>query len=122
MNLSLLPLCIYILCCLSMMMPTTSLYSPPGPPVHKMPPRVRGRGRGQGAYATSHDHEAGPSHRRTPSGPQNTDARNLWRSFAEPARHSASLSTSPSIPHSFGPHSENEPHNSHQSYIPLQNH
>ncbi|XP_035836896.1 basic salivary proline-rich protein 2-like [Helianthus annuus] len=87
-----------------------------------MPPRIRGRGRGQGAYATSHDHEAGPSHRRTPSGSHNADARNLWRSIAEPARHSASLSTSPSIPHSFGPQSENEPHNSHQSYIPLQGH
>ncbi|XP_021992152.1 leucine-rich repeat extensin-like protein 2 [Helianthus annuus] len=80
-----------------------------------MLPRMRGRGRGN-------DHEAGPSHRRTPSGSHNTDARNLWRSFTEPARHSASLSTSPSIPHSFGPQSENEPHNSHQSYIPLQGH
>ncbi|KAJ0920031.1 hypothetical protein HanRHA438_Chr05g0236381 [Helianthus annuus] len=81
----------------------------------KMPPRVRGRGRG--GFATSHDHEAGPSHRRTPSASHNTAAQDLWRSFAEPARHS--LSTSPSLPHSFGPHSENEPHHSHQSFIPL---
>ncbi|KAJ0733634.1 hypothetical protein HanPI659440_Chr11g0410501 [Helianthus annuus] len=80
-----------------------------------MPPRVRGRGRG--AFTTSHDHEAGPSHRRAPSASHNTDARDLWRSFAEPARHS--LSTSHSLPHSFGPHSENEPHNSHGSFIPL---
>ncbi|XP_022003722.1 WAS/WASL-interacting protein family member 1-like [Helianthus annuus] len=87
-----------------------------------MPPRMRGRGRGQGAYAAPNDHEAGPSHRRTPSGSHNTDTQNLWRSFTEPARHSVSLSTSPSIPHSFGPQSENEPHNSHQSYIPLQGH
>ncbi|KAM0070645.1 hypothetical protein Hdeb2414_s0001g00015511 [Helianthus debilis subsp. tardiflorus] len=81
-----------------------------------MPPRVRGRGK---ACATSHDHEAGPSHRRTPSASHNTDARDLWRSFAEPARHSASLSTSPYLPHSFGPHSESGPHHSHQSYISL---
>ncbi|KAJ0598268.1 hypothetical protein HanHA89_Chr04g0163931 [Helianthus annuus] len=90
--------------------------------VHKMPPRMRGRGRGQGAYVAPNDHEAGPSHRRTPSGSHNTDAQNLWRSFTEPARHSVSQSTSPSIPHSFGPQSENEPHNSHKSYIPLQGH
>ncbi|XP_021995227.1 pollen-specific leucine-rich repeat extensin-like protein 3 [Helianthus annuus] len=87
-----------------------------------MPPRMRGRGRGQGAYVAPNDHEAGPSHRRTPSGSHNTDAQNLWRSFTEPARHSVSQGTSPSIPHSFGPQSENEPHNSHQSYIPLQGH
>ncbi|KAJ0905578.1 hypothetical protein HanPSC8_Chr07g0295551 [Helianthus annuus] len=87
-----------------------------------MPPRMRGRGRGQGAYVAPNDHEAGPSHRRTPSGSHNTDAQNLWRSFTEPARHSVSQSTSPSIPHSFGPQSENEPHNSHLSYIPLQGH
>ncbi|XP_035834288.1 MAPK-interacting and spindle-stabilizing protein-like [Helianthus annuus] len=87
-----------------------------------MPPNMRGRGRGQGAYVAPNDHEAGPSHRRTPSGSHNTDAQNLWRSFTEPARHSVSQSTSPSIPHSFGPQSENEPHNSHQSYIPLQGH
>ncbi|KAJ0619717.1 hypothetical protein HanRHA438_Chr02g0090371 [Helianthus annuus] len=40
--------------------------------------------------------------------------------MAEPARHSASLSTSPTFPHSYGPYSENEPHHSQQSYIPLQ--
>ncbi|KAF5782675.1 hypothetical protein HanXRQr2_Chr11g0498781 [Helianthus annuus] len=82
-----------------------------------MPPRVRGRGRG--GFATSHDHEAGPSHRRAPSASHNTAAHDLWRSFAEPARHSVSLSTSPSLPHSYGPHSENGPHDSHGSFIPL---
>ncbi|KAJ0455183.1 hypothetical protein HanIR_Chr15g0748321 [Helianthus annuus] len=81
-----------------------------------MPPRMRGRG----GFATSHDHEAGPSHRRAPSATHNTAANDLWRSFAEPARHSVSASTSPSLPHSFGPHSENGPHGSHGSYIPLQ--
>ncbi|KAJ0432654.1 hypothetical protein HanIR_Chr17g0861631 [Helianthus annuus] len=80
-----------------------------------MPPRMRGRG----GFATSHDHEAGPSHRRAPSASHNTAAHDLWRSFAEPARHSVSLSTSPSLPHSFGPHSENGPHDSHGSFIPL---
>ena len=80
-----------------------------------MPPRMRGRG----GFATSHDHEAGPSHRRAPSASHNTAANDLWRSFAEPARHSVSLSTSPSLPHSFGPHSENGPHDSHGSFIPL---
>ncbi|KAJ0586602.1 putative protein kinase RLK-Pelle-RLCK-VIIa-2 family [Helianthus annuus] len=80
-----------------------------------MPPRMRGRG----GFATTHDHEAGPSHRRAPSATHNTAANDLWRSFAEPARHSVSASTSPSLPHSFGPHSENGPHGSHGSYIPL---
>ncbi|KAM0037459.1 hypothetical protein Hdeb2414_s0013g00403261 [Helianthus debilis subsp. tardiflorus] len=80
-----------------------------------MPPRMRGRG----GFATSHDHEAGPSHRRAPSASHNTAANDLWRSFTEPARHSVSLSTSPSLPQSFGPHSENGPHNSHGSFIPL---
>ncbi|KAM0072957.1 hypothetical protein Hdeb2414_s0001g00042071 [Helianthus debilis subsp. tardiflorus] len=80
-----------------------------------MPPRMRGRG----GFATSHDHEAGPSHRRAPSATHNTAANDLWRSFAEPARHSVSASTSPSLPQSFGPHSENGPHGSHGSYIPL---
>ncbi|KAJ0558444.1 hypothetical protein HanIR_Chr07g0336431 [Helianthus annuus] len=80
-----------------------------------MPPRMRGRG----GFATSHDHEAGPSHRRAPSASHNTAAHDLWRSFAEPARHSVSLSTSPSLPHSFGPHSENGPHDYHGSFIPL---
>ncbi|KAJ0802204.1 hypothetical protein HanPI659440_Chr03g0126491 [Helianthus annuus] len=80
-----------------------------------MPPHMRGRG----GFATSQDHEAGPSHRRAPSTSHNTTANDLWRSFAEPARHSVSLSTSPSLPHSFGPHSENGPHDSHGSFIPL---
>ncbi|KAJ0491598.1 hypothetical protein HanIR_Chr12g0565541 [Helianthus annuus] len=80
-----------------------------------MPPRMRGRG----GFPTSHDHEAGPSHRRAPSATHNTAANDLWRSFAEPARHSVSASTSPSLPHSFGPHSENGPHGSPGSYIPL---
>ncbi|KAF5806734.1 hypothetical protein HanXRQr2_Chr05g0225061 [Helianthus annuus] len=107
-----------------MTMPTTSLYPTPGPPVTRgnwgcdrirMPPRMRGRG----GFPTSHDHEAGPSHRRAPSATHHTAANDLWRSFAEPARHSVSASTSPSLPHSFGPHSENEPHDSLGSYIPL---
>ncbi|KAJ0724897.1 hypothetical protein HanPI659440_Chr12g0452711 [Helianthus annuus] len=80
-----------------------------------MPPRMRGRG----GFATSHDHEAGPSHRRAPSATHNTAANDFWGSFAEPARHSVSMSTSPSLPQSFGPHSENGPHGSHGSYIPL---
>ncbi|KAJ0445600.1 hypothetical protein HanIR_Chr16g0844751 [Helianthus annuus] len=80
-----------------------------------MPPRMRGRG----GFPTSHDHEAGPSHRRAPSATHHTAANDLWRSFAEPARHSVSASTSPSLPHSFGPHSENGPHDSLGSYIPL---
>ncbi|KAJ0810031.1 hypothetical protein HanPI659440_Chr01g0022011 [Helianthus annuus] len=87
------------------------LYLPSKPRII-MPPRMRGRG----GFATSHDHEAGPSHRRAPSASHNIAANDLWRSFAKPARHSVSASTSPSLPQSFGPHSENGPHG---SYIPL---
>ncbi|XP_022032500.1 extensin-2-like [Helianthus annuus] len=43
-----------------------------------------------------------------------------WRTYLEPARRSVSLSSSPSYHHSFGPQSENEPNDSHHSYLPLQ--
>ncbi|KAM0042030.1 hypothetical protein Hdeb2414_s0011g00373311 [Helianthus debilis subsp. tardiflorus] len=83
-----------------------------------MPPRFR-RGRGK-APVTGHDHEAGPSHRRNPSVTMSTSPQEDWRTYLEPARRSVSLSSSPSYHHSFGPQSENEPHNSHPSFIPLQ--
>ncbi|MFS8029261.1 hypothetical protein Hanom_Chr16g01520291 [Helianthus anomalus] len=50
----------------------------------------------------------------------NTSPQEDWRTYLEPARRSVSLSSSPSFHNSFGPQSENEPHNSHQSFIPLQ--
>ncbi|XP_022041669.1 proline-rich proteoglycan 2-like [Helianthus annuus] len=83
-----------------------------------MPPRFR-RGRGKAPF-TSHDHEAGPSHRRTPSITTSTSPQEPWRTYVEPARRTVSLSSSPSYHHSFGPQSENEPHNPQSSFIPLQ--
>ncbi|XP_021998297.1 early nodulin-75-like [Helianthus annuus] len=87
----------------------------------KIPPRVRGRGgRGRTPILTRNDHEAGPSHRRTPSASYGSSPHEDWRTYIEPARHSVSLSFSPSYHHSFGPHQEDEPNDSHHSYIPLQ--
>ncbi|KAJ0525988.1 hypothetical protein HanHA300_Chr09g0318171 [Helianthus annuus] len=83
-----------------------------------MPPRFR-RGRGK-APMTGHDHEAGPSHRRTPSITMSTSPQEPWRTYVEPGRRSVSLSSSPSYLHSFGPQSENEPNNPQASFIPLQ--
>ncbi|MFS7980114.1 hypothetical protein Hanom_Chr10g00935531 [Helianthus anomalus] len=74
-----------------------------------MPPRMR-RGRGK-APTTGHDHEAGPSHRRTSSITMSTSPQEHWRTYIEPGRRSVSLSSSPSYLHSFGPQSENEPQN-----------
>ncbi|MFS8027125.1 hypothetical protein Hanom_Chr16g01494961 [Helianthus anomalus] len=83
-----------------------------------MPPRFR-RGRGK-APMTGHDHEDGPSHRRTPSITMSTSPQEPWRVFVEPRRRSVSLSSSPSYLNSFGPQSENEPDNHPPSFIPLQ--
>ncbi|MFS7938034.1 hypothetical protein Hanom_Chr05g00434751 [Helianthus anomalus] len=77
-----------------------------------MPPRMRGRGK---APMAKNDHEDGPSHRRTPSVTMSTSPQENWRTYIEPARHSVSLSSSPSYLNSFRPRSENEPHN---SFIP----
>ncbi|XP_021983128.1 leucine-rich repeat extensin-like protein 5 [Helianthus annuus] len=85
----------------------------------KMLPRFRRGGRGKAPF-TSHDHEAGPSHQRTPSVTMSTSPQEDWRTYLEPARRSVSLSSSPSYHHSFGPQSQNEPNNSHHSYLPLQ--
>ncbi|KAF5789469.1 hypothetical protein HanXRQr2_Chr09g0371571 [Helianthus annuus] len=83
-----------------------------------MPPRfLRGRGKG---HMTGHDHEAGPSHRRTPSITMSTSPQEPWRLYVEPGRRSVSLSSSPSYQHSFGPNSENEPNNQPPAFIPLQ--
>ncbi|KAJ0918763.1 hypothetical protein HanRHA438_Chr05g0221781 [Helianthus annuus] len=83
-----------------------------------MPPRfLRGRGK---APVTGHDHEAGPSHRRTPSITMSTSPQEPWRLYVEPGRRSVSLSSSPSYQHSFGPQSENEPNEQPPSFIPLQ--
>ncbi|XP_022014545.1 uncharacterized protein LOC110914039 [Helianthus annuus] len=83
-----------------------------------MPPRfLRGRGKGP---VSGHDHEAGPSHRRTPSITMSTSLQEPWRLYIEPGRRSVSLSSSPSYQHSFGPHSENEPNNQPPAFIPLQ--
>ncbi|XP_021985011.1 nuclear cap-binding protein subunit 3-like [Helianthus annuus] len=87
----------------------------------KMPPRVRGRGRGDNApIFTSHDHEAGPSHRRTLSVTMSTSPQEDWRTYLEPARRSVSLSSSLWYHHSFRPQSENEPNDSRHSFLPLQ--
>ncbi|KAJ0884687.1 hypothetical protein HanPSC8_Chr10g0436711 [Helianthus annuus] len=83
-----------------------------------MPPRMR-CGRGKAPF-TSHDHEVGPSHRRTPSITMSTSPQEPWRLYVEPWRRSVSLSSSPSYLHSFGPQSENEPNNQPPSFIPLQ--
>ncbi|KAF5815434.1 hypothetical protein HanXRQr2_Chr03g0123061 [Helianthus annuus] len=83
-----------------------------------MPPRfLRGRGKGP---VTGHDHEARPSHRRTPSITMSTSPQEPWRVYVEPGRRSVSLSSSPSYLHSFGPQSENEPDHPPPSFIPLQ--
>ncbi|KAM0030777.1 hypothetical protein Hdeb2414_s0017g00500921 [Helianthus debilis subsp. tardiflorus] len=83
-----------------------------------MPPRfLRGRGKGP---VSGHDHEAGPSHRRTPSITMSTSPQEPWRLYVEPGRRSVSLSSSPSYQHSFGPYSENEPNNQPPAFIPLQ--
>ncbi|XP_035840388.1 leucine-rich repeat extensin-like protein 5 [Helianthus annuus] len=83
-----------------------------------MPPRfLRGRGK---VPVSGHDHEAGPSHRRTPSITMSTSPQEPWRLYIEPGRRSVSLSSSPSYQHSFGPHSENEPNNQPPAFIPLQ--
>ncbi|MFS8017770.1 hypothetical protein Hanom_Chr15g01384341 [Helianthus anomalus] len=83
-----------------------------------MPPRfIRGRGKGP---VTGNDHEAGPSHRRTPSITKSTSPQEPWRLYVEPGRRSVSLSSSPSYLHSFGPYSKNEPNNHPPSFIPLQ--
>ncbi|KAJ0919740.1 hypothetical protein HanRHA438_Chr05g0233061 [Helianthus annuus] len=83
-----------------------------------MPPRfLRGRGKGP---VTGHDHEAGPSHRRTPSITMSTSPQGSWRVYVKPGRRSVSLSSSPSYLHSFVPQSENEPDHPPPSFIPLQ--
>ncbi|KAL9992580.1 hypothetical protein Hdeb2414_s0004g00145091 [Helianthus debilis subsp. tardiflorus] len=85
-----------------------------------MPPRFK-RGRGKGGPITGNDHEAGPSHRRTPSITMSTSPQEPWRVYVEPGRRSVSLGSSPSYLHSFGPQSENEPDNHPPpSFIPLQ--
>ncbi|XP_022040891.1 extensin-like [Helianthus annuus] len=97
-----------------------------------MPPRLRGRGKGPMRGGPS---SAGPSHRRTPSASFSTsDSRDMWGQPFEPARHSVSLSSSPSFHPSFGPFAPNEPehshhsdqsHHLHESYLPhnsLQSH
>ncbi|XP_021975114.1 early nodulin-75-like [Helianthus annuus] len=86
-----------------------------------MPPKIKGRGgRGKALILTRNDHEAGPSHRRTPSATLSSSPHEDWRTYLEPARRSVSLSSSPSYHHSFGPHQDEEPHDSHHSFIPLQ--
>ncbi|KAJ0880114.1 hypothetical protein HanRHA438_Chr10g0459521 [Helianthus annuus] len=83
-----------------------------------MPPRfLHGRGKGP---VTGHDHEVGPSHRRTPSITMSTSPQEPWRLYVEPRRRSVSLSSSPSYQHSFRPQSENEPNEQPPSFIPLQ--
>ncbi|XP_021984911.1 early nodulin-75-like [Helianthus annuus] len=86
-----------------------------------MTPRVRGRGvRGKAPVLTRNDHEAGPSHRRTPSATLTSSPHEDWRTYLEPARRSVSLSSSPSYHHSFGPQQDEEHQDSHRSFIPLQ--
>ncbi|XP_022016262.1 WAS/WASL-interacting protein family member 2-like [Helianthus annuus] len=86
-----------------------------------MPPRVRGRGRGGKApILTRNDHEAGPSHRRTPSASIGSSPHEDWRTYLEHARHFVSLSSSPSYHDSFGLLQNNESDHSHHSFIPLQ--
>ncbi|XP_021996161.1 bromodomain-containing protein 4B-like [Helianthus annuus] len=88
-----------------------------------MPPRVRGRGKGPMRGGTL---SAGPSHRRTPSASfSSSDSHDMWGQPFEPARHSVSLSSSPSFHPSFGPlvpdepqlsHHSQQSHHSHESY------
>ncbi|MFS7960711.1 hypothetical protein Hanom_Chr08g00706251 [Helianthus anomalus] len=68
---------------------------------------------------TRNDHEVGPPHRRTPSASLGSNPHEDWRTYLEPARCSVSLNSSPSYHNSFGPHQEDEPNDSHHSYIPL---
>ncbi|KAJ0549224.1 hypothetical protein HanHA300_Chr07g0231051 [Helianthus annuus] len=84
----------------------------------KMPPRFRRGGRGKAPF-TSHDHEASPSHRRTPSVTMSTSPQEDWRTYLEPARRSISLSSSPSYHDSFTLHQGNESDHSRHSYLPL---
>ncbi|KAF5787145.1 hypothetical protein HanXRQr2_Chr10g0449541 [Helianthus annuus] len=69
-----------------------------------------------------HDHEAGPSHRRTPSASFSSDPYDDWRHSLEPVRRSVSLSTSPSYHHSFGPQQPDEPQGSHHSQRSVHSH
>ncbi|XP_022030597.1 early nodulin-75-like [Helianthus annuus] len=86
-----------------------------------MPPRVRGRvGRGKASVLTRNDHEAGPSHRRTPSASLGSSPHEDWRTYLEPVRCSVSLSSSPSYHDSSGLHQNDESDHSHHSFIPLQ--
>ncbi|KAM0008822.1 hypothetical protein Hdeb2414_s0103g00794481 [Helianthus debilis subsp. tardiflorus] len=85
-----------------------------------MPPRIRRGGRGKGPITTHNDHEAGPSHLRTPFTTMSAEPQRNRRNLFEPARRSVSHSSTPSYRHSLGPHSENEPDNPQPSYIPLQ--
>ncbi|XP_022030754.1 extensin-like [Helianthus annuus] len=79
-----------------------------------MPPRLRGRGKGPMRGGPS---SAGPSHRRTPSASFSTsDSHDMWGQPFEPARHSVSLSSSPSFHPSFGPFAPVEPEHSHHSH------
>ncbi|XP_021991534.1 pollen-specific leucine-rich repeat extensin-like protein 3 [Helianthus annuus] len=98
-----------------------------------MPPRVRGKGKGPMRGGPSG--HAGPSHRRTPSATfSSSDLRDHWGHLFEPARHSVSLSSSPSFHPLFGSPIPDEPqhshhsqdshhsHHSHQSYHSLHSH
>ncbi|MFS8028621.1 hypothetical protein Hanom_Chr16g01512651 [Helianthus anomalus] len=85
-----------------------------------MPPRFRRGGRGKGPIHAPNDHEAGPSHQRTPSATMSIGPQGDRRIYSEPARRSASFSSTPPYRHSFGPQSENEPEDSRHSFLPLQ--
>ncbi|XP_021995196.1 uncharacterized protein LOC110892334 [Helianthus annuus] len=85
-----------------------------------MPPRFRRGGRGKGPISAPNDHEAGPSHRRTPSTTRSADPQEPWRTYVEPARRSISHSSTPPYYNSYGPQSENEPEGSRHSFISLQ--
>ncbi|MFS7984213.1 hypothetical protein Hanom_Chr11g00983851 [Helianthus anomalus] len=70
-----------------------------------MPPRVRGRrGRGKVPMVTRNDHEARPSHRRTPFASLCSRPHEDWMNYLKPARRSVLLSSSPSYHDSFGLH------------------
>ncbi|KAM0055289.1 hypothetical protein Hdeb2414_s0006g00204421 [Helianthus debilis subsp. tardiflorus] len=124
--------CAFIYCGLTILLPTTSRYSPTGPTgdtrgnrgvTGNMPPIIfRGKGRGRrgiGEIVTHNDHEAGPSKTRAPSTTRSEEPQRR-RNLFEPAWHSTSHSSTPSYRHSFGPDSENNPNNPQPSYIPLQ--
>ncbi|XP_022042120.1 cytoplasmic polyadenylation element-binding protein 3-like [Helianthus annuus] len=81
-----------------------------------MPPRVRGKGKGPMRGGPS----ARPSHQRTPFASfSSSDSHNLWGHSFEPARHSVSLSSSPSFHPSFGPPVPDEPQHSHILNTPI---